>query len=81
MTWVSLTLAILTAGAGLIAATYWYRSSTTHQPDYDKDSVQKYELGMVKWMRESSRLNCRAAGWTAGASILVSLSAVTRFGF
>ena len=69
-------LAILSALSGAFAVFNWYRSSRVYLPDYDSVPVAEYEPGIHRWMSQSSRLNKRAALWTAVATALAAASAI-----
>ena len=70
------TLAILSAGSGLIAAFNWYRSSQVSLPDYHSAPVGEYGPVAYNWMKETSKLNKMTALWTATATGLAAASAI-----
>jgi hypothetical protein len=79
MKWTSNGLAMLAAVTGLVAALYWYRSSTIQitptwitEPGDEQLSQAGWITGALKAFSKSADLNAKAARWTASSVMLYS---------
>jgi hypothetical protein len=88
MKYVSIGIAVLSLGAGLIAAWYWYKASRVHILPFwrtDTGVMEPLDVGQsnAAWIvaqlqttQTSGRLNGIAALWTAAAVILGGISSI-----
>jgi hypothetical protein len=83
MKWACVGLALVAACTGLVAAVYWYRSSRvpitptwTTEPGETGEAQMGWTVGTMKAFCLSSRLNAKAAIWTAVSVGLAAVSSI-----
>ena len=87
MKWLVLTLAVLSAAAGLIAARYWWKASKVFvipmweqggrmEPVDPQQASTQWIVALSQSFLKGGGLNKIAAGWTAAAVALSAVSAV-----
>jgi hypothetical protein len=77
-------LAVAALAMGLVAAHYWYQSSIVKiDPAWDLDIRGPIDKNIMGWVtgvmiafRTASRLNQKAALWTAASVLLSAMSAI-----
>ena len=81
MKWISIVLGVVGFFFGLIAAYYWYKSSTIDvipawrtEPADTLQSEIGWNAATMNAITESARLNKRASLWTAGSVVLTAAS-------
>ena len=76
MKYAAIAFAVASLAAALRAARLWYASSALPVPDHYTTPILNYETGLHDPIRDSAKLNQRAAIWTGVASVLAALSVI-----